>query len=62
MKRLIIATMLGLGATALIAADARAESQEMTAVHAKVRAIGKQWNRDVLEKTQPLYVPLLAKA
>jgi triacylglycerol lipase len=62
MKTLIIATMLGLGAAALVVADARAESQEMAQVHAKVRAIGKQWNRDVLEKTQPLYVPLLAKA
>jgi acetyl esterase len=62
MQKLIIATIFGLGAAALIAGDARAESQEMAEVHAKVRAIGKVWNRDVLEKTQPLYVPILAKA
>jgi acetyl esterase len=62
MKRFIIGTIFGLGAAALIVGDARAESQEMAEVHAKVRAIGKMWNRDVLEKTQPLYVPLLAKA
>jgi acetyl esterase len=58
----MIAAILGLGAAALIAGDARAESQEMAEVHAKVRAMGKQWSRDVGETDKLLYVPLLAKA
>jgi acetyl esterase len=62
MKKLIVATILGLGAVAMLAGDARSESREMAEVHAKVQAIGKAWNRDVLEKTQALYIPILTRA
>src|SRR5438105_3677953 len=45
----------------LAAGPALAMSKETAAVEAQVRAIGKRWDAEVLQKTAPLYVPLLQK-
>src|SRR5579862_5886742 len=52
------AAILALG---LIAGSALAMSQDTAAVEAQVRALGHRWDGEVLQKTQPLFLPLLAK-
>lgn len=69
MKRLcaLRATQLAASVAVLLAAEliggpAFAMSQDTAQVEAQVRALGHRWDGEVLQKTQPLFVPLLAKA
>ena len=52
-----IGILMGLG----LSGPARAMSQETAAAEAQIRAIGHRWDGEVLQKTQPLFVPLLGK-
>jgi acetyl esterase len=68
MKRLgaITATCLAAAAATILAGSLRCEpalamSQDTAQVEAQIRALGHRWNGEVLEKTEPLFVPLLAK-
>jgi acetyl esterase/lipase len=52
-----IGILIGLG----LSGPARAMSEETAAAEAQIRAIGHRWDGEVLQKTQPLFVPLLKK-
>lgn len=45
----------------LLAGPVLAMSKQTAEVEAKVRELGKRWDAEVLQKTAPLYVPLLQK-
>jgi len=59
MKALLLAAALVSGAA--LGAPAFAMSQDTANAEAQVRAIGHRWDGEVLQKTQPLFVPLLGK-
>ena len=45
----------------LVTSPAIAVSSETEATLAKIRAIGKAWNRKVNKQTKAIYIPLLQK-
>jgi triacylglycerol lipase len=61
MKRSIIAFLGSLALGTLLASPALAMSKQTADVEARVRELGKRWDAEVLQKTAPLYVPLLQK-
>jgi acetyl esterase/lipase len=59
MKAFVLAAALAAGG--LVCGSAFAMSQDTANAEAQVRAIGHRWDGEVLQKTQPLFVPLLGK-
>ena len=60
----ITATILAMAAilaSGLLGEPASAMSQDTANAEAQIRALGHRWDGEVLQKTQPLFVPLLAK-
>jgi len=61
MKRLGALSAATILAGGLLCGPAIAMNQDTANAEAQIRAIGHRWDGEVLQKTQPLFVPLLAK-
>src|SRR5579862_8003883 len=61
MKALYLAAAMIAASALACGAPAFAMSQDTANAEAQVRAIGHRWDGEVLQKTQPLFVPLLGK-